>query len=224
MSEFLPAHQATMGDEGGWANNPADHGGETYKGIARKFWGHWQGWDIVDQIRKAAMGPKPIYGGPGYSLWVKLLNKKLAENDGLQSLVRIFYFNNFWTANRLNQVNDQGVATWLYNHIVNGGGRGVKWMQIAARVTPDGGIGPKTIAAINATPPAELLARAEDVAGAYRLDVAHKDPSQIQFLTSWLTRDGQPPEIVAMVRAAARDGELDAREVAQLKQAMEATA
>jgi lysozyme family protein len=222
MADFLPAHQATMGDEGGWAYNPADHGGETYKGIARNFWGHWKGWGIVDQIRIDEMVPSPPYGGPGYSLWVKLFNRKLAEHSGLQVLVRTFYFNNFWTANHLDQINAQDVANWLYNHIVNGGGRGVKWMQIAARVTPDGGIGPKTIAAINATPAAELLARAEDVAGAYRLDVAHQDPSQIQFLTSWLTRDGQPPEIIAQVRAAARDGQLDAGEVAQLKKAMEA--
>ncbi|GFO67901.1 hypothetical protein GMLC_14800 [Geomonas limicola] len=221
MAEFLPAHRATMSDEGGYANNPSDLGGETYKGITRNFWGHWLGWIQVDQA-KAAVGPMPVYGSAGYALWVKLLNRKLSSDASLQDQVGDFYFRNLWTANLLNQVKDQAVATWLYNHIVNGGGRGVMWMQLAAKVTPDGAIGPKTVAGINATPSVELLRRAEDIAGAYRLDVAHKNPSQIQFLSSWLERDGQPPEIIALVRAAARDGRLDDGEVAQLKKAMEA--
>jgi lysozyme family protein len=32
--------------EGGWANNPADSGGETFRGIARNFHKSWPGWAI----------------------------------------------------------------------------------------------------------------------------------------------------------------------------------
>ena len=49
MAIFNSAFQITMGNEGGYANNPADSGGETYKGIAKNYWPNWEGWTAVDQ-------------------------------------------------------------------------------------------------------------------------------------------------------------------------------
>lgn len=223
MAEFLTAHNKTMGNEGGYANNPADAGGETYKGIARKFWPKWGGWAFIDQTKKG-MTAQPHYGTGAYFNWVKTLNKTLAANLTLQKHVLTFYAANFWDPNHLGEIVDQTVAEWTYDHIVNAGARGAMWLQLAASCKPDGAIGPKTIAAVNATDPAHLLERCEDVAGAYRLDKAEANPSQIQFLTSWLRRDGQPESIIAMVRRAAADGKLDSTEVATLKAAMAATA
>ena len=205
MSEFAPADAKTRRTEGGYANNRADAGGETYAGIARHFWPHWPGWKLIDAAKSRA-------DFPGC----------LKDNAELQQLVTAFYQTNFWSANRLGEINDQPLADWTYDHIVNAGARGTMWLQLAAGCTPDGDIGPKTIAAVNAADPGAILSRCEDIAGAYRLDRAAKDPSQIQFLTSWLTRDGQPPEIIAIVRQAAADGHLDAKEVADLKAAMAA--
>lgn len=37
MAIFNSAFKITMGNEGGYANNPDDSGGETYAGIARNF-------------------------------------------------------------------------------------------------------------------------------------------------------------------------------------------
>lgn len=98
------------------------------------------------------------------------------------------------------------------------------WAQLAAQVKPDGKLGAVSIAAINTADPAGLLGRMEDIAGAYRLDRANDNPSQIQFLTSWLRRDGQPDSIIAMVKQAAKDGRLDDSEVVTLKAAMAAVA
>jgi lysozyme family protein len=189
MAYFLIAHKLTMGAEGGYANNPSDHGGETYKGIARAFWGKWPGWQIVDAY-KAKRLAQPPYGTAAYALWVKLLNRDLANDPTLQQSVLNFYQENFWVANHLNEVIDQDVANWLYNHMVNGGARGAQWIQAAAGVAPDGSIGPKTIAAINAANPAELLDKAMDNAVAYRLAKVRQEPDQRQFLRSWLARDG----------------------------------
>jgi len=133
------------------------------------------------------------------------------------------WVHNFWDANRIGMIENQDVANWLYDHAVNAGGRGIRWMQLAARVTPDGAIGTKTLVAINAADPEKLLQRAEDIAGAYRLDRAHEDPSQISFLMSWLKRDGQPESILEHVRQLSRDGELDKEDVALLKNEMEET-
>jgi lysozyme family protein len=190
-ADFLITNKKTMGDEGGYANNPADQGGETYKGIARKSWGAWPGWHAIDAY-KEHVSAQPVYGTAAYSLWVKQMDRTLAANKVLQQSVVSFYQVNFWNANHLGEVNDQGVATWLYNHIVNGGGRGVKWIQAAAGVTVDGSVGEKTIAAINAANPAALLDKAMDNAVAYRLAKVKADPSQKQFLNSWLARDGVP--------------------------------
>lgn len=223
MPDFNKIHVTTMKAEGGYANNPADAGGETYKGIARKMHPTWSGWKYIDGV-KALMTTQPAYGTGAYQNWVRYLNAKLAELNQLQGAVVLFYRVNFWDANRLGEITDEPIAAWLYDHVVNAGARGIMWGQLAARVKPDGKLGPVSIAAINAADPVALLNRMEDIAGEYRLDRAHDKPSQIQFLTSWLRRDGQPEEIIAMVRKAAADGRLDDSEVAKLKAEMAATA
>ena len=44
MANFKIAHEKTAANEGGYANNHADVGKETYRGIARKLHPKWQGW------------------------------------------------------------------------------------------------------------------------------------------------------------------------------------
>lgn len=222
MAEFLPAHRRTMGAEGGFANNPADSGGMTYKGIARHYWGHLPLWKTVDRHLQDCPA-QPPYGSRAYREWVATLNKRLAADVDLQAAVLAFYKAVLWDANRLGEVLDQRVADWLYDHIVNGGGAGVKWIQEAAGVTADGQIGPKTIAAINSYDPHVLLNRAEDEAAVYRLSRAQAKPSQIQFLPSWLTRDGLSETEIAHVMAAAADGKLTDAEIETLTEEIRAT-
>lgn len=231
MAEFPPAYAKTNGNEGGCSFNPADLGNivvrgvvtiPTYKGIAPVSWPKWGGWKYISGVI-ALLNAMPVYGSDAHANWVRHLNRQLAGLIVLQQLVLDFYRVNFWEANRLGGIASQAVAEWIYDHCVNAGARGVIWTQLAARVKPDGCLGYKTLAAINATDPVELLTRAEDIAGAFRLDRAHANPSQIQFLSSWLTRDGQPKEIIAMVQKATADGRLDDSEVTTLKAAMAAT-
>lgn len=232
MAEFLPAFQKTNGNEGGASFNPDDLGNivvkgivtiPTYKGVAPVSWPKWAGWKYISGAI-ALMTTMPVYGSSAHSAWVKQLNGTLAKINTLQQMVQDVYRVNYWDKYRLNEVTSQAVAEWVYDHVVNAGARGAMWIQLAVKVTPDGGIGAKSLEAINAADPAELLTRVEDIAGAFRLDRAHDNPSQIQFLVGWLRRDGQPEEIIAMVRQAAADGRLDDSEVAKIKAAMEATA
>lgn len=232
MAKFETSFPKTMRTEGACNFSPADRGNivvhgvctvPTYAGIAPAFHGGWPGFRYVkDAI--AGMGAKPAYDTPQFWRWKKLLDKTLAASPVVQNLVRAFYKSLFWDANRIGEVADQCAADWIFDHAVNAGGRGIKWAQLAARVTPDGDMGAVTIKAINGMTPKEFLSRAADIAGKHRLDVAGNKPSQIQFLTSWLERDGQPAEIIAMVRAAAKDGRIDAREESQLRAAMEVMA
>jgi len=202
MASFNEAYEKTARTEGGYANNAADAGGETYAGIARNFWPKWKGWQLIDALKDAQSFPRNLKNIPS-----------------LQKLVEDFYFSNFWLANRLGEIVNQDVADWAYDHAVNGGGRGTQWLQEAAGVTADGDIGSKSINAINAADPAALLRKATIVASLYRLEKANDKPSQIQFLNSWLSRDGLAPELIKLVLAEAKDdGILDDNELAALRQ------
>ena len=201
-ADFLKSHAKTARNEGGYANNKADAGGETYAGIARNYWPRWAGWQLIDSLKGARNFPANLKNMPA-----------------LQKLVLEFYAKNFWEANRLGEIVSQDVADWLYDHAVNGGGRGIQWLQEALGVTADGSVGPKTLAAINAADPEALLRKATIVASLYRLQKAHDKPSQIQFLHSWLDRDGLAPELIKLVLAEAKDdGILDDNELAALRQ------
>lgn len=229
MTDFFPKiHTATMGNEGGVNFNPNDLGNivvngivtvSTYKGIAPKVWPKWSGWKFISGVI-AMSTTMPHYGTKAYLAWAAYLNSQLAQLNQLQAAVVEFYRTNFWNANRLGEITSEAVAAWMYDHVVNAGKRGIIWAQLAAKTTPDGKLGPVSITAINSADPDILLERMEDIAGAFRLDRAHDNPTQIQFLTSWLRRDGQPDSIIAMVRKAAADGRLDDSEVASIKAAM----
>ena len=230
MSNFFTAFSKTMRVEGGVNFNPDDQGNmvvngicilTTYKGIAPQIHLNWQGWKIVKE-EIDSLGDIPIYGTRTFKKWCGKLNASLTKNEQLQNLVLQFYKANFWDANRLGEIQDQDVANWIYDHAVNGGGRGITWMQEAAGVKGDGSIGPRTLAAINAADPEKLLQTSEDVAAFYRLDRAARDPSQIQFLPSWLRRDGVSEEEIREVMQAAKDG-LTYTEVAALKRLIQST-
>lgn len=61
--------------EGGYANVPGDRGGETYRGISRKFHPQWDGWETLDNR-------KPI---PHNRIF-----------DDLESRVEQFYVKEYW--------------------------------------------------------------------------------------------------------------------------------
>lgn len=220
MASYGIAKKKTARNEGLWADNPADSGGETWAGIARKSHPQWKGWSIIDG-EKRVIGKAPAYTSSYYAAWVRKLNATLIKLPLLSKFTDDFYRANYWDAYRLNEVQNQDVADWMYDHVVNAGGRGAMWVQealnhLGATLAVDGDLGIKSIAAINAAEPAALLEAMTDVAAYYRLDRAAANPSQIQFLPSWLRRDGVTGEEIQEVMKAARDG-LTYAEVAELK-------
>jgi lysozyme family protein len=97
MADFSIAYQKTSVFEGGYSNDPHDRGGETYKGISRKFHPDWGGWIILD-----------------------LMDDKNSKNSQLQSLVNSFYYNEFWTFLKCDEF-DQPIADELFDTAVNQG-------------------------------------------------------------------------------------------------------
>lgn len=174
VAEFLPAYEGMIHDEGGYHLHaiPGDRGGMTYAGIARNRNPGWPGWAYVDS------GQIPP-----------------------TQLVRDFYRAGYWLPIRGDELTDQGVAQTIFNFAVNTSPPGkprlaIKLAQACVGATPDGDLGPKTLAALNAID-GELfelryfLAKTTRYAG-----IANRDRAAIswgkssgkKFLLGWLNR------------------------------------
>lgn len=126
---FDSALEAVLHHEGGFVNHPADPGGMTNLGVTKKVWEEWVGHE-VDEKQMRALTPEIV--GPMYKAkyWDKV------KGDDLPA----------------------GVDYAVFDAAVNSGpGRAAKWLQSCVGVEPDGGIGPKTLAAVAAFDPAELV-------------------------------------------------------------------
>lgn len=180
MANFNQAFQITMGNEGGYANNPADPGGETWKGIARHYWPNWPGWTIVDQVM--ATNPSNI-------------NTALSANAQLQQLVLAFYKQNFWDTGKLDELNDQQTANQLFDSAVNmGTGIASRFLQEGVNtlkpnaLTVDGVVGPATIAAANALPAESLYNAICNLRKQRYMQIIAANPSEAIFEHSWMRR------------------------------------
>lgn len=128
---FHRALEKVLKHEGGYSNNPADSGGETFKGISRVWYPKWGGWAIVDSYDDKDL---------------------LVDDSYLQGLVEDFYYTFYWYKLKCDQIEDEFVAMMVFNFAVNLGKRQVvKKIQRILGTKPDGIIGQKTLGALNAT-------------------------------------------------------------------------
>jgi lysozyme family protein len=119
---FEQALAHVLKHEGGYVNHPADPGGITNLGVTKRVWEEWVGHDVDE---KTMRGLTPELVGPMYKAkyWDKV------KGDDLPS----------------------GVDYVVFDAAVNSGtGRAAKWLQGCVGVEQDGGIGPKTLAAVKA--------------------------------------------------------------------------
>lgn len=162
MSDFLPAYERMVVNEGGYtlSNVKNDRGGLTYAGIARNRWPGWPGWSYID-----------------------------AGDTPPAEMIRAFYKTNFWDPLSLSQLESQDVARTLFDFAVNAGpGTAAKLAQIVVGTTPDGKIGPKTIYALNNYDADLFLARYALAKLARYEQIITRDSSQKGFLLGWLRR------------------------------------
>jgi len=128
-ANFDSALKAVLRHEGGFVNHPDDPGGMTNLGVTKKVWEEWVGHE-VDEKAIRALTPEVV--GPMYrkKYWDKI------RGDDLPT----------------------GVDYAVFDAAVNSGpGRAAKWLQGCVGVEQDGGIGPKTLAAVAAFDPKDLV-------------------------------------------------------------------
>jgi len=187
LANFLEAYNITMKNEGGWGDDPTDVGGETYKGIARRYNPSWNGWIIVDEYKT-----KPGFPNTAYN------------DTNLNAKVKEFYKAMYWDVNLLDEFASQGIANEMFDTGVNMGvGRAGKFLQKALNllnkngtvypdVVEDGSIGSNTIKALNsylAYKDESFVYKLMNIfQGMHYIEYMTKSPAQEKFAFGWLER------------------------------------
>lgn len=109
MADFTKAITKVLKKEGGYVNNLDDKGGETYKGIARRFHKDAHMWTLIDRYKNEC-------GGINSTFKKKLDADKLIDND-----VKKIYKVNYWDKFKLDTVSNQKVAEQIFDDAVNRG-------------------------------------------------------------------------------------------------------
>jgi lysozyme family protein len=134
MANYNSSIKKILKHEGGYVNDPVDNGGETYKGIARKFWPKWIGWKFVDAQRNEKNFPKILY-----------------TISGLNDMVFAFYKTNFWDKIGGDAIESQEIADLLVDSAVNEGiVPAIKRAEAIVGLTVTGKISDDLIKKINA--------------------------------------------------------------------------
>ena len=165
---FEQSFQELMLREGGYVLHevPGDTGGLTYAGISKNNVPSWPGWDII-----AKGGTPPT------------------------QLVRDFYWNAYWLPLCCEQLPPE-IAYSIFSFAVNSSApytpkTAVRLVQLAVGVTPDGVMGPKTVAAITSLSP-ELFNLRFFLAKITRYaEIVNKNRTQGKFLLGWINRSLQ---------------------------------
>lgn len=126
---FDAALKAVLHHEGGYVNHKDDPGGMTNLGCTKKVWEEWVG----HPVDEAAM-------------------RKLTPED-----VAPLYKRKYWDAVKGDELPD-GVDYIVFDTAINSGpGRAIKFLQGCVGVDQDGALGPKTLAAVKAYDPKDLV-------------------------------------------------------------------
>ncbi len=118
--------------------------------------------------------------------WVGRQSNEKEMRNLTPALVEPMYRKKYWDACRCNDL-PSGVDYLVFDFAVNAGvGRSAKTLQSAVGTTPDGAIGPLTLAAVNAHTPEELVE--EFTKEKIRFYTGLNNPTYEQ---GWLNRVGQ---------------------------------
>jgi lysozyme family protein len=187
MATFDEAYAITMHAEGGYSCDPDDAGGETYKGVARRYHPNWEGWMLIEAYRDSAT-----------------FEKDLANDSILQNLVKKFYKENYWNVNLLDEFDSQLLAAEMFDTGVNmGTSRAAEFLQKALNylnknellyddLVVDGRIGNKTMRALKLIIDGheeKLLYKILNVLQAdHYLEYMGKSPTQEKYTRGWFSR------------------------------------
>ena len=173
--------------EGGYANDPDDRGGETFRGVSRKNWPKWAGWKLIDQAKAAGCRS------------ARSINAKFAHDGNMAQLVSEFYRKHFWEPFQPLKAGDRITAKLFDTSVNMGVRRAVKFLQNIVRTPDDGAIGPKTCEAFweavsSASDERAFLVTFCDAQARFYKGIIRRTPSQGKYRKGWLRRAAWLPK------------------------------
>lgn len=165
MANFDDAFENIIGSEGGYVNNPADHGGPTNFGIT-----------LATMTRYLLTHGKPAATIADIQALTLVMAKKI-------------YKQLYWDAMMLDNCETYPIALILFDQAVNRGTLGVtKIVQISCGIKVDGIWGKQTLGAVNMSPWRRVFINIINEIQDEYVQIAKKDPSQMVFLAGWINR------------------------------------
>ena len=189
MVNFKEALQKTLVKEGGYVADPDDAGGETYKGISRRYHPDWEGWTQIDtaKIEQADAFPD-------------CLEDVTELQQLLSALYKQLYWDRFWG----DSIPDQSIANKLFDTSVNlGVNRAVMYLQESLNllnrnqknyddIIMDGLFGSNTLNALtiylDKDKPDYLLKLISTLQGMHYIEYMRRSPTQEKYARGWLNR------------------------------------
>jgi lysozyme family protein len=171
MADFKTSILKTLVHEGGYVNNSADPGGETYRGVSRKNWPNWVGWQVVDGYKSNS--EFPII---------------LSSDTNLLSMTVEFYREGFWK-DLWSQIHSQAIADKLFDlGVLFGVHTAVAILQTTLNTIADGLFGQTTLEAVNQVDEASFLTSYKANLVTHTFNLAASNPNLREFLRGWATR------------------------------------
>jgi lysozyme family protein len=186
MADFARSLRKVLAWEGAYSRDPRDPGGETYRGISRRYHQEWRGWEIVDSAKHMAAFPAG-----------------LDHMAALSNLVEEFYRTRYWDGFCGDDLPSQKLADEMLDIGVHLGlGEAVKFVQRGVNllnrngrlyrdIAVDGCFGDETFAALAAcvaqNPIRYLLTILNILQGQHYIDRMEDAPTQERWV-GWLDR------------------------------------
>lgn len=166
-SNFEDSLARVLASEGGFVNHPKDPGGMTNLGCTKAVWEAFVG-HPVSEADMRALTPE---------------------------MVAPLYRRKYWDAVCGDQL-PKGLDYAVFDAAINSGpGRAVKWLQEVAGTSVDGSIGPKTLSAVNAFSPLEIIAQYND----RRLQFLESLPTWPTFGKGWGNRVAHVQSVASLL-------------------------
>ena len=188
MAGFRKALEVLLAHEGAWVDDPADRGGETFRGISRRHHPGWRGWQRIDAARRESNFPG-----------------SLERDRYLPRMVAHFYKTHYWDVFQGDTLAHDDLATELLEAGVHlGQRRAIRFLQESlnllnrngrdyADLVVDGLLGARSLQALaiytrKDGSVALLLKLMNLLQGCHYIAVMRVDPTQERFARGWLAR------------------------------------
>ncbi len=166
MAQFNSFFKNLMVLEGGFVDDPKDHGGATFRGLTLYTW-EKSGWD------------------KNHDDHIDIADLKLITPEDAAKVYKLLY----WDYIKGDEINSQSIAEIIFDWAVNSGtATATKKVQSLLGIKADGVFGPNTLKAVNQAIPQNLFELIKSSRIAFYASIIKRDPSQIKFKNGWNNR------------------------------------